>query len=69
MLTEAQIKYMAERFLGWKLPADFNPDGGITAKRPNYGPNVIWELSGTNLFDYTQALGMVRHMVDGLPSD
>jgi hypothetical protein len=66
-MTDAQIKHMAERFLNWKLPENFNPDGGITATRPNYAPNVQWHLTGTNLFDYTQALEMVRHMAEGLP--
>jgi hypothetical protein len=39
-MTDAQIKHMTERFLGWKLPENFNPDGGISAARPNYGPDV-----------------------------
>lgn len=63
-MTEDQIKRMTERFLMWKLPADFNPDNGISAKRPNYAPNVTWEPTGTNLLDYTQAEAMVRHMVE-----
>jgi hypothetical protein len=67
-ISEEQIKHMTERFLSWKLPADFNPDCGISAQRPNYGPNVVWEPMGTNLLDYTQAEAMVRHMLDGLPS-
>lgn len=65
-MTDEQIKHMTERFLSWKLPADFNPDCGISAQRPNYGPNVAWEPMGTNLLDYTQAEAMVRHMVEGL---
>ena len=28
-ITDEQIKYMRDRFLGWKLPEGFNPDGGI----------------------------------------
>lgn len=68
-MTDDQIKYMVERFLSWKLPTDFNPDNGISAQRPNYGPNVAWEPSGTNLLDYDQANAMVRHMVDGMPRD
>lgn len=66
-MNEAQIKHMVERFLGWELPKDFNPDGGISVKRPNYAPNVHWAPVGTNLLDYTQAEAMVRYMVDGLP--
>lgn len=65
-MSDDQIKYMTERFLCWKLPENFNPDNGISAKRPNYAPNVAWEPTGTNLFDYTQAEAMVRHMVEGM---
>jgi hypothetical protein len=69
-MTEDQIKYMVNRFLSWKLPADFNPDGGITFKRM-YNEHTTWpmkhEPSGTNLLDATQADAMVRHMLEGLP--
>jgi hypothetical protein len=67
-MTDDQIKHMTERFLSWRLPANFNPDNGISAVRPNYAPNVAWEPCGTNLFDYTQAEAMVRHIVAGLPA-
>lgn len=66
-MTDEQIKHMAERFLSWRLPENFNPDGGISAVRPNYAPNVAWVLTGTNLFGADQAEAMVRHMVEGLP--
>ncbi len=66
-MTEAQIKHMVDRFLSWRLPYDFHPDGGVSAKRPNYGPGVDWTPTGTNLLDATQADAMVRHMVDGMP--
>lgn len=71
-MTEAQIKYMVERFLSWKLPESFNPDGGVSFKRtfndhmPG-GPQK-YEPSGTNLLDYFQAEKMVRHMTEGMPS-
>ena len=65
-MTEAQIKYMVERFLGWRLPKDFNPDNGISAQRPNYHPTVEWAPVGTNLLDAVQAEEMVRYMVDGV---
>jgi hypothetical protein len=69
-MTEAQIKYMVDRFLGWKLPENFCPDCGITYDPPtplsnpfNYpGP------TGTNLFDVNQADAMVRYMLEGMPS-
>jgi hypothetical protein len=67
MMTNDQIKHMVSRFLAWKLPHNFSPDGGITAERPNYAPGVVWEPTGTNLLDWTQAEAMVRHMLDGLP--
>lgn len=65
-----QIKHMVSRFLSWKLPDDFNPDGGITFKKhfnEHMAPPSQHEPSGTNLFDATQATKMVRHMVDGMP--
>lgn len=66
-LRDEHVKHMAERFLNWRINTEtFRPDGGVTAKRPNYAPNVEWQLLGTNLFDYEQALAMVRHMVEGL---
>src|SRR5690242_7306649 len=61
---------MAERFLGWKLPDTVNPDGGIRFEPiSNKGlPHEYRHVPvGTNLFDYTQATEMVRHMVEGLP--
>lgn len=71
-MTEAQIRHMADRFLGWQLPKDFNPDGGVSFKRlRNEGteyeaPN---QPNGTNLFDATQATAMVRFMIEGMPPD
>lgn len=66
-MTDDQIKHMTDRFLTWKLPSNFNPDGGISVRRPNYAPEVVWEPVGTNLLDATQAEAMIRHMVEGLP--
>jgi hypothetical protein len=63
--AEALVKRMVDRFLNWKLPADFQPDNGISAQRPNYGPNVAWEPLGTNLLSYTQAEAMVLHIIEG----
>jgi hypothetical protein len=71
-MTEEQIKHMVDRFLGWKLPEDFNPDGGVSFKKtfndhlPTPTKN---EPSGTNLFHHAQAEAMVRHMVAGLPRE
>lgn len=71
-MTEDQIKFMVGRFLAWKLPEDFNPDGGITFKRTfneHTAHPMKHEPSGTNLFGFSQAEAMVRHMVDALPND
>lgn len=70
-LTDAQIKHMVDRFLGWRLPENFNPDGGINFKK-TFNEHTVHpmkhEPSGTNLFDATQADAMVRYIVDGMPT-
>lgn len=69
-MTEDQIKYMADRFLGWKLPDNFNPDGGISFKKTfnDHMPQPMKnEPVGTNVLDATQADAMVRHMIEGMP--
>jgi hypothetical protein len=68
-MTEDQIKHMVDRFLGWRLPENFNPDGGISFKRTfnDHLPTPTkYEPTGTNLLDATQATSMVRHMVEGM---
>lgn len=70
-MTDAQIKHMVQRFLQWKLPESFSPDGGISFKREfneHTDHPMKHEPVGTNLLDFTQAEAMVRHMLDGLPS-
>lgn len=68
-MTDEQIKHMAERFLCWKLPEAFHPDAGIKFT-PVSNEGTPYEYrhqpTGTNLFDYTQAVEMVRHMIEGL---
>ena len=71
-MTEAQIKHMVDRFLGWKLPRDeFNPDCGISFDKEPFNTHTAhpmkYEPSGTNLLDARQADAMVRYMLDGLP--
>lgn len=56
-----QVRHMVDRFLSWKLPENFAPDGGITLTT-SYD-----RASGTNLFDASQAEAMVRHMLEGMP--
>lgn len=67
---EDQIKHMVDRFLSWKLPEHFNPDGGINFDADaaiKLNPrNRKYEPVGTNLFSATQADAMVRYMIEGL---
>ncbi len=70
-MTEDQIKHMTERFLSWKLPADFNPDAGISFE-PIVNSGTVHQYRhepvGTNLFSYAQAEAMVRYMLEGAAS-
>lgn len=68
-MTDEQIKHMVNRFLGWKLPENFNPDGGISFEPicNKHTPLASKrEPTGTNLLDYSQAKEMVCYMVEGL---
>jgi len=63
----AVVARMVARFLSWRLPADFNPDNGISFKptfNDHMDPPMRCNPTGTNLFDRTQAEAMVRHMLD-----
>ena len=67
-MTDEQIKHMVDRFLGWKLPENFDPDNGISFERfGNKGTPHQYDRapSGTNLLDAEQATEMVRYMVAG----
>lgn len=68
--TDDLVREMVNRFLCWKLPADFAPDGGISFKA-EYNENTPYPMrhypTGTNLFHVGQATEMVRHML-GLPN-
>jgi hypothetical protein len=68
-ITEYQIKFMVDRFLGWKLPENFNPDDGISFE-PIAGKNGPAPFRrtpvGTNLFSAEQADAMVRYMIKGM---
>lgn len=69
-MSDELVKHMVRRFLGWKLPKNFNPDGGISFDPVcNRGHEFesAREPSGTNLFDATQAEAMVRYMLEGFP--
>jgi len=71
-MTNSQIKHMIDRFLGWRLPENFNPDGGISfVSTGNTGTPHEYKHNptGTNLLDATQAEEMIRYMVEGMPHD
>ncbi len=71
-LTQAQLDYMVQRFLAWKLPDDFNPDAGIsfTPTFTGYGGHPMrHDPVGTNLFTAEQAKAMILHMTDGLRAE
>jgi hypothetical protein len=69
------IKQVVDRFLCYKLPENFAPDGGVTFKRfGNEGAPHQYkhEPMGTNLLDATQADAMIRHLLEGftlIPTD
>jgi hypothetical protein len=51
---------MVTRFLGWRLPEDFRPDGGVTFTPINHP--ACWPV-GTNLLTATQAQAMLEHVI------
>jgi len=52
---------LVDRFLSWRLPPNFNPDGGIRFEREKVHANH-WP-SGTNLLDYDQAKAMLEYVL------
>lgn len=58
------INRAADRLMWWRLPADFNPDGGI-GFNPASGvtpENPSWP-TGTNLLTAEQARAMLRQII------
>jgi hypothetical protein len=67
------IEALVDRFLAWKVPPTFGPDGGITFKPSNgmsreqaYAQPGWWPI-GTNLFTATEARQMLEHLL-GTPT-
>lgn len=56
--TAALIDALTDAFLGWELPEDFMPDGGVDFPAPPIG--MPWPV-GTNLFTHTQAKAMFEY--------
>lgn len=73
---KAVVLKAVDRFLGWKLPEDFHPDGGISFE-PYFNveynakqgkPPQRHEPIGTNLFTADQAKAMFEHVFAALPN-
>jgi len=65
-MTDDQIKAAVSRFLAWRLPENFAPDGGISFKpvlNEHTAHPMKAEPTGTNLFSATQAEAMIRHIL------
>jgi hypothetical protein len=68
MSTTSRIEVTDEmvlRFLGWKLPATFNPDCGISfdgRKDDQWNKNKTWPI-GTNLLSAAEAREMLEHVL------
>ena len=67
-VPDDMIEQAVTRFLSWKLPKDFHPDGGVvfipTKGRGYDSPH--WPC-GTNLLNAQQALDMLRHVLAAAP--
>jgi hypothetical protein len=55
---------MVRRFLGWKLPATFSPDNGVTFSPPK-NPQLC--PVGTNLLTDPEARAMLEHVLADSP--
>jgi hypothetical protein len=56
------VKKMVSKFLMWKLPIDFYPDGGISFDRLNAYDSPYYPI-GTNLLNADQAKQMIEFML------
>jgi len=67
-VPDDMIEQAVTRFLSWKLPKDFHPDGGVvfipTKGRGCDSPH--WPC-GTNLLNAQQARDMLRHVLAATP--
>ncbi len=59
------VHVMVNKFLGWRLPKDFCPDGGISfdgRKGDEFNKNLSWPI-GTNLLTADQAREMILFLL------
>jgi hypothetical protein len=67
-VPEDMVDRAVTRFLSWKLPKDFHPDGGIVfipTKGRGYD-SLHWPY-GTNLLNAQQARDMLHHVLAAAP--
>lgn len=57
-----RIARATERFLRWRLPDDFSPDGGVSFKKIEH-PTADLHPVGTNLLTYQQAEEMIEYIL------
>ena len=53
---------MVNRFLAWRLPSTFRPDGGVSFNLLTTGGSHSWP-TGTNLLTATEARAMLEHVL------
>lgn len=68
LMKSPNIDEIVSRFLSWKLPTDFSPDGGISFET-RYLPSSPHWVIGTNLFTADQAKAMFEHVLKGSHSE
>lgn len=65
-MEKKPIDVMVDRFLGWELPKDFAPDGGISFKR-EFNEHTEFPMKhepvGTNLLTADQAKAMLKYVL------
>lgn len=62
IVNKPLLDVMVNRFLGWKLPANFSPDCFVRFDRDAASFNKSWPI-GTNILDAEQARAMLRHVL------
>jgi hypothetical protein len=65
LMTSPNLNEIVSRFLSWKLPSDFSPDGGIKVDKHPMSPIYNIGLTGTNLFNADQAKAMFEYVLAG----
>lgn len=58
-----EIDAMVSRFLAWRLPADFAPDGYVSFNRASASEQGSTWPTGTNLLNAYQARAMLEHVI------